>query len=257
MSADDEVPTLIPPLAGLDRLKQFTAARIGLGRAGIGLPTAAHLRFAADHARAKDAVYSALDTKPLASGLKRLGLKVGVVRSAARDRDEYLRRPDLGRRLDEGASLERLPASDVVLVVADGLSAAAVDANLLPLADALVPQLRARDIQIETAVFVEQGRVAAGDPIGQALEARLVILLIGERPGLSSADSMGCYITFAPRPGTPDSRRNCISNIRQGGLLPRLAADQVAWLAAEALRREVSGTALKADPTRAIEGRSG
>lgn len=255
MSEPEDKGALIPPLEGLGYLKRFTEARIGLGRAGTGLPTDAHLRFAADHARAKDAVYSRLDTAALAQGLADLGLEVATVESAAKNRDEYLRRPDLGRRLAEAgqAVLEALPASELVLVIADGLSAAAVEANLLPLVRALLPALRAADIETKAAVFVEQGRVAVGDPIGELLKARLTVMLIGERPGLSSADSMGCYLTFAPRPGTPDSRRNCISNIRRGGLLPEAAADQIAWLAREALRRQVSGTQLKLDARPAID----
>lgn len=231
-----------------DTLARWTAARVALGRAGASLPTGAHLGFLHDHARARDAVWTAVDFDDIARRLESAGLATVRVRSRACDRAEYLRRPDLGRCLgaDAEASLSSCAnAARVVIVVADGLSAQAVQRNAVAVVEELIPQLAAAHVAVPLVVLAEQGRVAIGDPIAVALGAELVIVLIGERPGLSAADSLGCYLTWSPRPGTPDSLRNCISNIRDGGLAPAHAARQIARLAIEALRRGVSGLELK------------
>ncbi len=249
-------PVLLTPPADLAALRRFTAARIFLGRAGAGLPTSAHLGFQLDHARARDAVHSTLDVERLSDGLRQCGLAFHQVRSAARDRSEYVRRPDLGRRLDDSALsvLESVPAGhDVGFVIADGLSAAAVHHHGLPLLDALLPQLRHAGVSAGPVVIVENGKVAIGDPIGEMLGFEVVVVLIGERPGLSSSESLGCYITWQPRRGLPDSRRNCVSNIRHEGLSYEAAASKIAYLITEARRRRVSGVVLKEDAPALLE----
>jgi len=243
-------PALLGPPADLAGLRRFTAARIFLGRAGAGMPTAAHLGFQLDHARARDAVHATLDVERLAEGLRQRGLVFHRVRSAAQDRGAYVRRPDLGRRPDAAAQalLGRVPPGhDVGFVIADGFSAAAVSGHALPLLDALLPPLRQAGAGIGPVVMVENGRVAIGDPVGAILGLDVVAVLIGERPGLSAPDSLGCYITWQPRPGLPDSRRNCVSNIRRAGLSYEAAARKIAWLISEARRRRVSGVMLKED----------
>ena len=251
-----------------DSLSPWTAARVALGRAGASLPTAAHLAFLHDHARARDAVWGVVDFEELALGLEAIGVAGVRVRSEARDRAEYLRRPDLGRRLDAESAARLALCSRggrLAIVVADGLSAEAVDSNALLVLEALIPRLeaavRGADKPVEgeagdapvaveipvvsLVVLAEQARVAIGDPIAEVLGAELSIVLIGERPGLSAADSLGCYLTWSPKTGMADSQRNCISNIRLGGIAPVEAARRIAWLAAEALRLGVSGIALK------------
>lgn len=249
----DPAGVVTPAPAEITALRRYTQARIGLGRAGQGLPTADHLRFGLDHARARDAVWTGIDADGLVRALADRGLVSCHVSSNARDRMEYLRRPDLGRQLSrEGEtalaglpSMPADPAASVTLVIADGLSAAAVMLNALDLVDALRPRLDAAGIGLIATVVATQARVALGDAIGAQTGARLVVVLIGERPGLSAADGLGCYITFAPRPGTLDSARNCISNIRPGGLDIASAAAKIAWLAREALRRRLTGIGLK------------
>lgn len=225
-------------------LTRFTEARVGLGRAGSSLTTAAHLAFVGDHARARDAVWTAVDFEALATGFSSLGLRPHRLHSEARSREEYLRRPDLGRRLgaDALARLSALAAAStgrLALVVADGLSAEAVQVNALPVVAELLPRLG--EEAVADVFLVEQGRVAVGDAVGEALGSELAVVLIGERPGLSAADSLGCYITWSPRTGTPDSRRNCLSNIRDGGLSAAVAAGRIAALVAEARRRRLTG----------------
>ena len=235
--------------AGLElaRLRQFTPARVGLGRAGTGVPTAASLQFMLDHAKARDAVHRALDFAELGRALEARGWSVTRVRSAARDRAEYLRRPDLGRRLasDARPTLQALAGGcDVVIVVADGLSATAIAANLLPLLDRLLPGLLAAKLSLGPMVLVEQGRVAVGDEIGEIVGAKLVILLVGERPGLSAADSLSCYVTWDPRVGTMDSARHCISNIRSAGLSVAAAAELIVRLVCNAFLYRATGIRL-------------
>ena len=232
-------------------LRRLTSARIALGRAGASLPTAEVLAFALDHARARDAVHLDFDAPGLAARLAALGLATVAVESAAPDRPTYLRRPDLGRRLSD-ASRARLDATgpggaDIAIVVADGLSAAAVHAHAAPLIAALRPHIAAEGWRLADVVLARQGRVALGDEIGERLGARLTVMLIGERPGLSSPDSLGAYLTLGPRVGLTDAARNCVSNIRPAGLGYDEAAFRIAWLVREALRLGVTGVALKDD----------
>ena len=232
-------------------LRALTSARIALGRAGASLPTREVLAFALDHARARDAVHLDFDANAVAAQIEALGLATLSVASAVPDRPTYLRRPDLGRRLAP-ASAFRLDAAepkgaDLAIVVADGLSSAAVHAHAAPLIAALQPHIAAAGWRLADVVLARQGRVALGDEIGERLGARLVLLLVGERPGLSSPDSLGAYITFAPRVGRTDAERNCVSNIRPAGLTYEDAAFRIAWLAREALRLGASGVALKDD----------
>jgi len=231
----------------LARLKQFTPARIGLGRAGTGQPTGASLKFLLDHARARDAVHAALDFEAIAEALRARGWMPIRVQSAAGDRTEYLRRPDLGRRLSPaGRSIvERQErGSDVAVVAADGLSSSAVATNLLPTLIILRPLLQRRRLTIGPIFLVEQGRVAIGDEIGELMDAKLALVLIGERPGLSAADSLGAYMTWRPRVGVMDSSRNCISNIRAAGLPPEEAASQIDDLIGRAFMHSATGVRL-------------
>jgi ethanolamine ammonia-lyase small subunit len=231
-------------------LRDLTMARVALGRAGPALPTREVLALALDHARARDAVHLPFDADGVAAEIEALGLATTlIVASQAGDRAVYLRRPDLGRRLELSSrqrlvEIGRTPGC-VALVVADGLSSAAVHAHAAPLLAELAPRLQARGAALTPAVLSHQGRVALGDEIGEALGAALVIVLIGERPGLSSPDSLGAYLTFAPRAGRTDAERNCVSNIRPEGLAYSDAAHKIAWLAAEMLRRGYSGVRLK------------
>jgi ethanolamine ammonia-lyase small subunit len=231
----------------LARLRRFTPARIGLGRAGSGQLTATGLQFMLDHARARDAVYAALAFGAIGQSLRERGWDVVHVRSAAGDRFEYLRRPDLGRRLSpagRAAIEDQSHGSDIVIIAADGLSATAIDSNLLPVLDCLRPLLGARRLTVAPVVLVEQGRVAIGDEIGELIDAKLALVLIGERPGLSAADSLGAYVTWRPRIGTIDSSRNCISNIRAAGLLPQEAASQIDHLIGRAFMHSATGVTL-------------
>lgn len=234
---------------GWSGLRRFTEARIALGRAGSGLPTAAHLAFQAAHAQARDAVHVPLDVPALLADIAAQGWECVSVASAAPDRATYLKRPDLGRRLSaEGVARLSEPAAapDVVLVVADGLSSTAVAANAVPVLAALIPRLTASGRRVGPIVVATQARVALGDPVGAILQARASVVLVGERPGLSAADSLGLYLTWMPRPGRVDSERNCISNIRLGGTPPDAAAEQAAALLAAMFAEERSGVALAA-----------
>jgi ethanolamine ammonia-lyase small subunit len=228
-------------------LRRDTPARIALGRAGAGLPTAPALEFALAHARARDAVHTKFDVTATRLAIEALGFSTLTVHSQAPDRATYLRRPDLGRRL-AGADHARLDGSDPVdlaIVVADGLSATAIHTQAAPFLAAFKPWIAAAGWQVGPVVIAEQGRVALGDEIGARLRARAVAILVGERPGLSSPDSLGIYLTFGPRVGREDAERNCLSNIRAGGLDHALAAFKLAWLLGEALRLGLTGVRLK------------
>ncbi|MBP2295752.1 ethanolamine ammonia-lyase subunit EutC [Azospirillum rugosum] len=228
-------------------LRRFTDARIALGHAGSGLPTAAHLAFQAAHAQARDAVHAPLDVGALMAALIERGWPAVAVASAAPDRTTYLTRPDLGRLLSDESQRrlsEPMTAPDVVLVVGDGLSGTAVQTNALPVLDALVPRLQAAGLRVGPIVVAEQARVALGDPVGALFQAKAAVVLIGERPGLSAADSLGLYLTWEPRPGRVDSERNCISNVRAGGLAPAAAAEQAAALLTAMFARRRSGILL-------------
>jgi ethanolamine ammonia-lyase small subunit len=228
-------------------LRSFTTARVGLGRTGNSLPTVPLLRFQLDHARARDAVYAELEPRELP------GPHV-LVRSAASDRRTYLRRPDLGRVLSDN-SRAQLPRGDydAAIVMADGLSALAVHRHAAPLLDALMPLLAKEDLRMAPLTVVLQGRVAIGDEIGKILGARLVVMLIGERPGLTAPDSLGIYVTYDPRPGRTEAERNCISNVRPEGLPYALSARKLHFLMREARVRKLTGVSLKEDASRLLE----
>jgi ethanolamine ammonia-lyase small subunit len=242
----------VKPPAEPDRwaaLAGLTPARVALGRTGASLPTREVLAFALDHARARDAVHIPFDAMAVAQQLEALGLQTLQVDSAAADRATYLRRPDLGRRLapQSRALLDQRARSepDVLVVVADGLSSTAVHAHAALLLSALAPHASAQGWRLGPVVLAHQARVALGDEIGALMGARFLVLLVGERPGLSSADSLGAYLTYAPRVGRSDAERNCISNIRPAGLGYDDAAARIAWHVGESLRRGYSGVALK------------
>jgi ethanolamine ammonia-lyase small subunit len=230
-------------------LRSVTNARIALGRAGVSQPTRHHLAFQLAHARARDAVHSALDVARLAADLQQAGFETIELSSAAGDRATYLQRPDLGRRLSD-ASMTRLsqrpPGTfDCAFVVADGLSSIAAQRHTLSLLGEVVGLLDITQWLIAPVAIVEQGRVAIGDEVGERLGADLVAVLIGERPGLSSPDSLGVYLTWQPRAGRTDAERNCISNIHSGGLTYAEAARTLVYLMTEARRRRLSGVMLK------------
>lgn len=249
-------------------LRQFTAARIALGRAGHALPLREVLALRLAHARARDAVHEPFDDVALGERIRgetgetlaAAGADSGAdaiavhhLASCAIDRLEYLRRPDKGRTLDPAsiALLSARPANecgrDVAIVVADGLSAIAVHAHAAAFVGILLARFAATAIGVGAICLVRQGRVAIGDEIGQHLRARLALVILGERPGLTAPDSLGVYLTYAPRPGLTDDSRNCVSNIRPDGLPLSAAADRVSRLALESLRRQLSGVALKDD----------
>jgi ethanolamine ammonia-lyase small subunit len=242
-------------------LRSFTAARIGLARSGASLATAPVLEFRLAHARARDAVHAPLDAARLSTDLAALGLPVLTVASAVRDRAEYLRRPDRGRQLAPEAAATLAPHAasghDVAFVITDGLSARAVERHAAPFLAALRPRLDAEGWRIAPLTIVRQGRVAIGDAVAQQLRARMVVVLIGERPGLTAPDSMGGYLTWQPRPQTTDAERNCISNIRPEGIDPTDAAAKTLYLMRAMRTREISGVALKDETERLLIGRNG
>ena len=239
------------------RLREFTDARIGLGRAGISLPTSELLAFQLSHAQARDAVHLPLDIDALCSELAAdpqlaaLGEPIRL-HSQATDRMTYLQRPDLGRLLDD-ASREQLVAlcceqpSDLAIVIVDGLSSRAIAQNAVPFLQRFMGLLASElpECSLAPLTIVEQGRVAVGDDVGALLNARAVLLLIGERPGLSSPDSLGLYLTWAPKPGLTDAARNCISNVRPAGLPHVEGAKRALYLLREAQRLKLSGVSLK------------
>jgi ethanolamine ammonia-lyase small subunit len=224
------------------RLRLTTKARIGLARVGDAMATTDVLEFQLAHAKARDAVHTRLDVTALKAGLPANCIEV---RSAAESRESYLRRPDLGRQLHpQSEALLAKGDYDAVFVIADGLSSAAVSINAIPMLEAAMARLT--DLKIAPLVIATQARVAIGDDIGERLGAKLCAILIGERPGLSVAESLGIYLTYHPRRGCADSARNCISNIHtKGGLSYAAAAETLAWLMREALRRQLTGVALK------------
>jgi ethanolamine ammonia-lyase small subunit len=229
-------------------LETFTQARLAIGNTGSSIPTKASLDFNLAHAHARDAVYSAMDTDRLGELLEEMSLDILALKSRAADRAQYLQRPDFGRKLHPD-SLQilsgQITGADVAFIIADGLSALAIHQNAIPLLKHIVPRLRANNLTIAPVCLVQQGRVAIGDDIGHGLKAKLSIVLIGERPGLSAADSMGVYLTYKPALGLTDNSRNCISNIRPGGLSYQQAADILCYLITEALARKISGIHLK------------
>ncbi len=229
---------------------RHTPARIALGRTGASLPTAEVLKFAFAHAKARDAVHTPFDAAATGAQVRELGFETLDVTSGAVARDIYLRRPDLGRRLSpesRAALTARAPTGsiDLALVVADGLSSAAVHAQAVPFLAALKPWLAQEGWKTSPVVIAREARVALGDEVGALLNARAVLVMIGERPGLSSPDSLGLYLTFQPQVGCSDAQRNCISNVRVDGLSHAAAAFKLAWLLKEAFRRSLTGVDLK------------
>jgi ethanolamine ammonia-lyase small subunit len=242
-SGEEPAPAPAQPADPWTALRRYTPARISLGRAGTSLPTIEVLRFAAAHALARDAVHLPLDVATLLADLHACGLQALTVTSRASSRMEYLTRPDLGRQLAPASrdALQGETADGLCIVIADGLSAVAAQAHAAP----LVAALRDAGVVPGRVVVATQARVALGDEIGQRLGAPLVLMLLGERPGLSSPDSLGAYLTWAPKTGRVDSERNCVSNIRPQGLAPAQAAARIAWLVREAQRRRLTGIELK------------
>ena len=235
-----------------EKLRRTTQARIALGRAGHALPTAALLEFQLAHARARDAIHRHWDIAGFASAVERRGLDPLIVSTRVSDRVQYLQRPDLGRRLDP-ASEQRLrarhdPSVDVVLLFTNGLSSTAIDRHGLPLLDALIQALDEAGLRHGPIGLADNARVALSDPVGAALGVQIAVIVVGERPGLSAADSLGLYLTYRPGPGNTDAERNCISNVRPpSGLSYQVAALKLAHLARQALRLGLSGVALKDD----------
>ncbi len=240
------------------KLRDFTDARIGLGRAGISVPTEHLLRFQLAHAKAQDAVHTPLNIDGLIESLaKQLWCPKGKpvhLHSQAKDRPEYLQQPDFGRLLNDAStkSLLEIKAKnksdyDLAIVIVDGLSALAIEENTIPFLSSLIPQLMQQNDpwNIAPLCIVEQGRVAIGDAVGSLLKAKCVLLLVGERPGLSSPDSMGLYLTWNPTKGLTDAYRNCISNIRLAGLNFKDASFRAKYLLNEARNRKISGVKLK------------
>jgi ethanolamine ammonia-lyase small subunit len=242
---------LAQSLAVAARLRELTPARVGLGRTGVSQQTRDVLGFQLSHAQARDAVHAQIEAAALTAGIAEIarrscGAPVVQLHSAAADRATYLQRPDLGRRLDENSRQTLVgfetASYDLVLIVADGLSALAVERHVPPLLTELLPRLV--DWKIAPICVVQQGRVAIGDEIGATLQTELSVVLIGERPGLSSPDSLGAYITWRPRPGRTDAERNCISNIRAEGLSYGDASEQLVNCLILARQRQLTGNAL-------------
>ena len=244
------------------KLKSFTSARIGLGRVGNSIPTDEQLSFQLDHARAIDAVHKALDVETLLTQILQstvlanvMTASPSVVSSKATDRMTYLQRPDFGRQLNEASwqllvdkREESNKEFDLAIVIADGLSSTAIQRHALPVMERLVEKLVADTTYhwcIAPLTLVTQGRVASGDDVGECLKAKITLILIGERPGLTSPDSMGIYITWAPKRGAKDSTRNCISNIRPEGLAYDEASDKAFYLLSESIKLQLSGINLK------------
>jgi ethanolamine ammonia-lyase small subunit len=241
------------PARRLD-LRDFTPARVSLPAAGHSIATSEVLNFQLAHAQARDAVHAVLHLPSFAQRLNTElpllaegSIAVLQLQSNAADRTVYLRQPALGRTLhpDSVVHLQPASSSDLAIIIADGLSALAVERHAIPLLAHLLPQLLDAGWTIAPIGLVQQGRVAIGDPIGFYLGASLSLVLLGERPGLSSPDSLGAYLTWHPRPDRTDADRNCLSNIRDGGLAPEFAAGRLFWYLQAARARQITGTSLK------------
>jgi len=231
-----------------EHLKQFTRARIALGRTGNAVPLKETLQFKLAHAFAKDAVFSCLDFPLLQKQLAVFDIPVLTVKSRNTSRQHYLQRPDLGKKLntdDEQQLQFQSKESDIAIVIADGLSATSINLHAAAILGLLLPLLLERQYRMAPLVLAEQARVALGDEIATRLNAKLVIVFIGERPGLSVSDSLGVYITYNPSPGFTDEKRNCISNIHGEGLSYEGAARKIDYLVSESLRLQLSGVQLK------------
>ncbi len=254
-------------------LRRFTPAHVGLGRAGVSLPTTTMLAFQLAHAKARDAVHEPLDVPRMRTAIEALGVQTLVLASEAGDRATYLQRPDLGRQLAVASQRAldvlglpyRADSFDIAFAVVDGLSSRAIHRHAAPFLREVLARLAVAGAgepvgsttwSVAPVAVVEQGRVAIGDAIGEALRARLVVVLIGERPGLSSPDSLGAYVTWEPRPGRTDAERNCLSNIRPEGLPYAGAAARLVALLLDARRRELTGVSLKDEHTSPPAGSS-
>lgn len=258
MSTSDSEDTADVSQPDWPRLRSMTMARVGLGRAGVSLPTRSLLAFEADHAIAKDAVFAPFDSAACAADLDAAGLPSMVLATQVLSREEHLRRPDRGRHLDE-QSRDRLrafavsvapppePTCDVAVIVSDGLAAGAVNASAVRVLMAMEPLLAAQGLTTSPVIVVPFGRVGLLNDVGATLRARSAVILLGERPGLSAVDSLSGYFEFAPRPGMDDALRNCVSNIRDVGLPAEVAGEQLAELITAGLRVGRSGTSLKVE----------
>lgn len=251
MSIEMDKPP-VDPQNPLLELRRLTPARIALGRTGTSMPTSAQLDFQYAHAQARDAVHLPFDHRGLGSQLAERGRESLLLHSAATDRNSYLQRPDLGRKLSAESAqtlrdyaLSHPGGVDLAVVVADGLSALAVHRHTLAFLARMEEQTAAEGWSLSPVILVEQGRVAVADEIGELLGAKMVVILIGERPGLSSPDSLGLYFTYNPKVGLTDAYRNCISNVRLEGLSYGMAAHRLLYLMREACRRQLSGVSLK------------
>jgi ethanolamine ammonia-lyase small subunit len=228
-------------------LRKFTNARIALGRTGVSVPTQENLQFKLAHAFARDAVFASMDMGAVPAALEKLHACL-LLHSQAEDRHQYLQRPDLGRKLNAASHLHLASfagAYDVCINVADGLSATAINRHAAPLLALLIPKLKETCYRLSPLCIIEEARVAISDETGMTMGAKLSLILIGERPGLSSPDSMGVYLTYGPTVGNTDEKRNCISNIGPGGLHFEAAADKILYLITESLRLQLSGIQLK------------
>lgn len=242
--------------ANFEMLQELTAARLGLMRAGSSVATREVLKFDLDHARARDAVHLPFDTAAFEEECRKRELEVVSVQSAAKDRTTYLQRPDLGRKLSEVSRQElqnyanrHVTSTDICIAIADGLSSKAIDANAIKFLDEFLPLLPRNNWSLAPIIVVKQGRVALADEVGEVLKTRLSLILIGERPGLTAADSMGIYFTYEPKVGKTDADKNCISNVREGGLSSKEAALKLENLIQSSFKLCLSGVGLKdSDP---------
>lgn len=230
-------------------LKEYTAARIALGRTGTAEPLQALLQFRLAHAHARDAVYAVLDQPMLLNGLRSLQQASFTLQTQAASRNEYLQYPHKGRRLHTASHDQLMEFNstgyDLCLVLADGLSATAINSHAIPVLKLLLPLFEKASLSVAPVCIIQEGRVAVGDECGHLLKAKLVAVFIGERPGLSSPDSLGVYLTWRPAPGLTDEARNCISNIRPEGLNYADAAERIFYMISESLRLQLSGVGLK------------
>jgi len=239
-------------------LKRVTQARIGLARAGAAVSTRELLEFQQAHAQARDAVWHSWDAAACGAQLSAAGVTSAVVKTRAPDRATYLKRPDLGRRLDPESVKQLLalrsdPPADVALILSDGLSATAAHEHGARTVQALAKALTAANLRIAPVILAERGRVALSDEIGHTLGVRVAVIVLGERPGLSAADSLGMYLTYNPTPGNTDAQRNCLSNVREpSGLAPQLAAARLTALVRRALALQLSGVQLKDDASQLL-----
>ncbi len=238
------------------QLKQYTTARIALGRSGGSTPTSEYLNFKLAHARARDAVHEHFEISQLAAEIETLGMDTFLVNTQACDRTTFLKRPDLGRRLDNAAETllkQHALNYDLVILVSDGLSALAAHRQTKTLLAKLLPALRGDRWTLAPIVLARFGRVALQDPVGELLNANIALILLGERPGLTSPDSLGAYFVFNPRLGNTDAQRNCVSNIRPEGLSPSAAADTLFYLLSQAKSLGISGIKLKDERKPALQ----